>query len=117
MRAFLVAALFVSFGAAAQSPGPVDLDRPGALEALQKDNPAHYQTVMERVKAVGGETCESAARIYRTQPEQRTAACRSRQLRTSFPAQTRERIHVGDALYVITIYLDPKTYKLSRAGR
>ncbi|HET9653147.1 MAG TPA: hypothetical protein VFP36_13190, partial [Usitatibacter sp.] len=75
------------------------------------------QAVIERVKAIGGETCESAARIYRTKPEERRAACRSRQLRTTFPAQTTERIDIGDAHYVITVYLDPKTYKLTRAGK
>lgn len=117
MRALLAAALFASFGAVAQSPGPINLDDPGALEALQKGNPAHYRAVMERVKTVGGQTCESAARLYRTQPEQRSAVCRSRQLRTSFPAQTTERIPVGGAVYVITVYLDPSTYKLSRAGK
>jgi hypothetical protein len=113
MRAMLIMFTLAAFAANAGIPAkPVNLDKPGALEALEKENPDHFRTVMERVRAVGVETCESAARLYRTQPEQRRAACRSRQLRTTFPAQTTERIRVDQSIYVITVFLDPSTYKI-----
>ncbi len=31
------------------SIGVIDLDKPGALEALQRDNPKHYEAVMKKV--------------------------------------------------------------------
>jgi hypothetical protein len=31
----------------ARSPATINLNEPGALEALQRDNPAHYQTVRQ----------------------------------------------------------------------
>ena len=117
MRTISMLVAVAAFAANAQvlPDGPVNLDKPGALEALQKDKPSHYRAVMQRVHAVGSETCESAARVYRTKPDEVTAACRSRSLRTSFPAQTIERVRVDHTLYQITVYLDPTTYKLARA--
>ena len=41
-----VSVLLVS-AAIARSPATIHLNEPGALEALQRDNPAHYQTVRQ----------------------------------------------------------------------
>ena len=53
--AVLALALTASSGAWAAAPkaGPViDLDRPGALEALQRSNPAHYAKVRQIMDGV-----------------------------------------------------------------
>lgn len=53
MTRFLVIAVVVLFGVADEMVGDrpvawiVDLDEPGALEALRRDNPSHYKKILE----------------------------------------------------------------------
>jgi hypothetical protein len=66
MARLLVAAVLVSLwtsGAAAADVAPrrlVDLDKPGALEALQQSNPTHYEKVR---RIIDGVISQSDARV------------------------------------------------------
>ena len=44
---FVFLSIILVSQANARSPETINLNEPGALEALQRDNPAHYQTVRQ----------------------------------------------------------------------
>ena len=98
----------IAFAAQAGSigiSGPVvDLDKPGALEALQRDNPRHYDAVMKQVEAAQTvQYSENGLRnlgLFRV-PEAPIAF--GGNVMPSLPAQTRLRIDVEDVTYAITV--------------
>lgn len=104
MRTWIVVALFAAFGfqAAGAPSQSVDLDRPGALEALQRDRPAHYAKVldmMEKVQAVPF----SAKGQHNLRLEVQKPDVTRRRIETSFPAKTRMTVPVDDTEYKITV--------------
>jgi hypothetical protein len=107
MRTWIVVALFAliaTFGvqAAGVPSQSVDLDKPGALEALQRDKPAHYAKVlemMERVQAVP--LAAEGQRDLRLEVQKPDVT--RRQIETSFPAKTRMTVPLGDTEYKITV--------------
>jgi hypothetical protein len=111
MRTVLLAFLLTSFAASAQFTvlKPVDLDKPGALAALEKEHPDHYRTVLQTVHATQQLNCVVDLKVYRAavagsgDPKK---ACRSHLIRTSYPAQVYLSIPVDRAVYTITTYLD-----------
>ena len=104
MRTWIVFVLFAVFGvqAAGVPSQSVDLDQPGALEALQKDNPAHYAKVlemMEKVQAVPfAERGQHDLRLDVQKPD-----VTRRQIETSYPAKTRLTVPVEGTEYKITV--------------
>lgn len=79
----------------------VDLDRPGALEALKHGNPAHYAKVaeaMDRVQEVPHEANPRQPVFDPGAPD-----FTRRDIRTSFPAQTTIAVPVEDTLYQVTV--------------
>jgi hypothetical protein len=106
----LAAALLASMAANAQT---VNLDRPGALAALEKERPDHYRTVLMTVRATERMNCAIDLRAYRAGDGK--GACRSHLIRTSYPAQVALWIPVGDAQYTITAYLDRSFDRISPA--
>ena len=104
MRTWIAIALVAAFGVqAAGVPSPsVDLDKPGALEALQREKPAHYAKVlemMEKVQAVPfSEKGQHDLRLELQKPD-----VTRRQIETSFPAKTRLTVPVDDTEYKITV--------------
>jgi hypothetical protein len=112
MRTWIFIALFAAFGVqAAGAPSQsVDLDKPGALEALQKNKPAHYAKVretMDKVQAVPfSEKGQHDLRLEVQEPD-----VTRREIETSFPAKTRLTVPVDDTEYMITVVYtkDPAT--------
>jgi hypothetical protein len=80
----------------------VNLDAPGALEALKQDRPAHYEKVveaMDRVQAVPySETAVYSLRLDVLKPDPTR-----REIETSFPAKTRLTVPVEGTNYLITV--------------
>ena len=110
MRMMLAAALLASLGANAET---VNLDRPGALAALEKERPADYRTVLMTVRATERMNCAVDLRAY--QAGDRKNACRSHLIRTTYPAQVALFIPVGRTQYTITAYLDHSLDRVSPA--
>lgn len=116
MRALLVAALFTALGAQAQPIGKtVDLDKPGALAALEKSNPHHYQAVIKRVSQVEHMNCAPSPGLLRAQRPAEHARCRSYLIGTSYPAKVHLFIPIEQSQYVITAYVDPALDRLMPA--
>jgi hypothetical protein len=80
----------------------VNLDAPGALEALKRDRPEHYEKVfeaMDRVQAVPySEKGVHDLRLDVLKPDPTR-----REIETSFPAKTRLTVPVEGTNYLITV--------------
>jgi hypothetical protein len=114
MRKYLAVAFFVPFAAQAQLHRipTVNLDKPGALAALEREKPEHYRTVVNTVRAAERMHCGvdwKALQVGDRNP------CRSHLIRTSYPAQVFLSIPFDDAVYGVTAYLDTSLDRLSRA--
>ena len=79
----------------------VDLDRPGALEALKHDKPAHYAKVAEAMDRVQEVPHEASPRQPLFDPGAPDFTRRS--IRTSFPAKTTIAVPVDGTLYQVTV--------------
>ena len=113
MRAILVTALFIAFGAQAEGiPRTIDLDRPGALAALEKQRPDHYRAVVQTIRAAEKMHCGIDYRLLRTGDRN---PCSSYMIRTSYPAQVSLSIPVDESRYVVTAYLDTSLDRVSPA--
>lgn len=104
MRTWIVVALFAAFGvqAAGVPSQSVDLDKPGALEALQRDKPAHYAKVLEMMEKVQAVPLAAEGQRDLRLEVQKPDVTR-RQIETSFPAKTRMTVPVDDTEYKITV--------------
>lgn len=98
VRALLFAlALCVATNAAAYRT--VDLSEPGALEALQHDNPRHFAQVSEILRRVPRLEPRSVEGWMRARFDARDVNYSHRQLRTSYPAKTILSFVLDDTRY------------------
>lgn len=101
--ALVVSALSVA-AADPRVPRVIDLDRPGALEALQRSNPAHYDKVRKIVAGVGAQRDPDVPRWI-----QANFAGRDVQyapiVMTSFPPQRRLAFALDDTRYQTVVTL------------
>jgi hypothetical protein len=94
-------------------PQPIDLDKPGALAALQRDNPKHYAAVMKKVDEVQTvQLSEQGLRnlgIYLLPRPDPSGPMGN--LKLSDPAQSRISVFVEGFTYLITVRYtkDPAT--------
>ena len=104
MKAWLgVAALLLSTPALAQKQ--VFLDRPGALEALARDNPAHFVKVQRILQEAPRLPVASVEEWIRVQFDARQVSTPFL-LMTSFPAQTDISFVLDDTRYHARIRVD-----------
>ena len=83
----------------------VDLDQPGAMQKLARDNPAHYAKVEKILSEAPHKPYASMARWIRTEFNA-TYADASNFLRTSYPAQTRLTFVLEGEFYSKVISVD-----------
>ena len=104
MRTLIVIALFAALGvqAAGVPSNSVDLDQPGALEALQQDKPAHYAKVIEMMDKVQAVPFTANGQHDLLLEVQKPDVTR-RRIETSYPAKTRLSVPVEDTEYKITV--------------
>src|SRR5260221_11212462 len=98
---FLASILFATAGAVnIEIPAPesavsprrvafIDLGRPGAMEALAEENPAHYALVVEALDAARYIGCDGTARMFKARGEGGSVACTDAMLMTSYPPKKR----------------------------
>jgi hypothetical protein len=103
MRKLLSVVLWAALAVqAANPPHAVDLDKPGALEALKKDKPDHYAKVLEamdKVQAIPySPKGQHDLRLEIGKPDPT-----GRSVETSLPAKTRMTIPLDDVRYRITV--------------
>ena len=83
----------------------IDLDRPGAMEALARDNPAHYAKVEKILSEAPYRPFGSVAGWIRTEFQARDVDT-SHLLKTTYPAQTRLSFVLDDKHYTKLIRID-----------
>jgi hypothetical protein len=84
----------------------IDLDKPGALEALQRDNPRHYEAVMKKVDqaqtvAYSDKGLHDLGLFPRIDPDDPMGL--GPDLKLSSPAQSHITVIVEGTLYAITV--------------
>jgi len=107
MRWFAAALLFAGC-AFAQAPQPwraVDLDRPGALEKLERDNPTHFAKIEKILAEAPQRPFESVARWIRTAFDA-TNVDTSHFLKTSYPALARLTFTLDSQQYTKVIRIE-----------
>jgi hypothetical protein len=113
VRSILLAASLVALGAQAQGvPQTIDLDKPGALAALEKAKPDHYRAVIERVSQVERMNCAPAPGMLRAKRPAEHERCHAYLIGTSYPAKVHLLVPVEQSRYVITAYVDPSQDRL-----
>jgi len=83
----------------------IDLDQPGAIEKLARDNPAHYAKVEKILSEAPYRPFTSVARWIRTEFNA-TDVDASHLLKTSYPAQTRLSFVLDGETYSKVIRID-----------
>lgn len=102
MRILSMLVFAITTAAAFAAANSVNLDAPGALEALKRDRPVHYEKVveaMDRIQAVPySEKSVHDLRFDVLKPDPTR-----RKIETSYPAKTRLAVPVEDTKYLITV--------------
>ena len=98
----LIAAVALVFAGPAFA---VDLDQPGAMQKLARDNPAHYAKVEKILSEAPHRPYSSVARWIRTEFNA-TAVDASHLLKTTYPAQTRLSFVLDGEPYSKVIRID-----------
>ncbi len=83
----------------------IDLDRPGALEALERDNPAHFAKVQKILQEAPRRPLSSVQGWIRTEFDARDVAA-PYILRTSYPAQANLSFVLDEVRYHAVIRID-----------
>ena len=117
--AIALAALMIAGGSNAS--GPIDLDVPGKLEAIERDNPDHFAKIERILTEVPRQppSEKSVAEWMRTQFQTRDVQY-SDLVMTSLPPKKRLRFSLDDTSYVKIVTLSWQarvTPALDRAGR
>jgi hypothetical protein len=102
--AVLVMFFVVSCMAVGRSGAIIDLNRPGAFEALQRDNPAHYQKIQQIMAGLSGRPDADVPRWIRTSFDARDVSY-APILLTSDPPQRRLSFALDDSRYQAVLRL------------
>ena len=102
MRSML-ATLTLSFTALAAASPVVNLDAPGALEALRAANPAHYDKVVAALDAAQLQPCETLGHLLKTKLDAEDVHCQSALLMTSLPVKRHITFRLDDVTYMSNV--------------
>jgi len=81
----------------------VDLDSPGVLERIEKEDPQRYERIRGVIKAAEMQPCETLPKILRTQFRAELGICAGYGILTSYPAKIHVTFSLEDTLYVINV--------------
>jgi hypothetical protein len=105
MRAWLFAIGLIASTCSAVGESWTDLDRPGAMAALERENPSHFAKIERMLHEAPAQSVTSIPRWMRIQFDAKDVQTRSL-LKTSYPPQTRVSFVLDNARYSKTIYVD-----------
>ena len=105
MRTWLFAIGLIGGTCYAAGESLVDLDRPGAMAALERDNPSHFAKVERMLREAPAQSFMLIPRWMRTQFDAKDVETH-KLLKTSYPPQTRVSFVLDNARYSKTIYVD-----------
>lgn len=106
MRAIFLAFVLATFAshAAAQEPY-VDLNRPGALDQLARENPSHYRQVVEITRVAADVSCETALKMMPV-PAANRMECMALAIMTSDPPKRRITFQLDRVRYGLIVTLN-----------
>lgn len=115
LRVFAAALIMVA-AFSAEAVSEVNLDKPGALEALKRDKPAHYSKVMEAISKAQAIQVDAAptsqnANIAPNDPRWKGATA----VLPSDPAKKRLAVRVGDVTYRVTAHMTEHPGQVEKA--
>jgi len=102
MRIVVTAIVLGMVGSSYAAPKPeriVNLDRPGSMEAIEKENPEHYRKILEVIKTAEAQPCETLPKILKTLDVMDTK-CRPYAILTSHPPKIHLTFTIGNVGYV-----------------
>ena len=109
MRTLLLPALIAAGVGLVQAATPairtIYLDTPGAFEALERDNPAHYRKVVEMIQIAGEVSCEKLPQLFKVQFAASAARCHNMLVLTSDPPKRHLWFVLEDTGYVTNVVL------------
>ena len=117
MRLAIAAALIMVAAFSAEAvASEANLDKPGALEALKRDKPAHYAKVIEAISKAQAIQVEAAptaqnANIAPNDPRWKGATA----VLPSDPAKKRLAVRVGDVTYRVTAHMTEHPGQVEKA--
>ena len=108
MRHATALAAALSFAATFAAAGPtreVNLDRPGALDALSDSNPAHYARILVILRVSQMESCEHLPQVLKTSEGLAIGdvRCDSFTLLTSYPPKRHMTFVLDDVRYTSNV--------------
>ena len=108
MRAIAILAVAVSLASSAAPPTKaVDLNRPGVLEGIEKQDKPLYERIHGVLKAAEMEPCDTLPKVVQTQFRANLETCRGHDILTSYPAKIRVSFRIDDTLYSSNV-IQPK---------
>ena len=102
MRSML-ATLTLSFTALAAASPVVNLDAPGALEALRTSQPVRYARVIAVLDAAQLRPCETLPMLLKAKVGAEDVRCNDALLMTSYPAKRHVTFRLDDVTYVSNV--------------
>jgi len=115
MRAIAICVLAVCLDAAAGGPPArsVDLDRPGALAAIERQDKPLYERIQGVLKAAEVEPCDTLPKLVQAQFRAGVETCNGYEILTSYPAKIRVTFRIDDTLYASNV-IQPKIIATAR---
>jgi len=103
MRIALIALCASSGLAGAQTL--VDLDRPGVLDSIARDNPARYEKITAILGAAAVQPCETLPKLLHADHNVTDTRCSPYVLMASFPPKRQVAFKLDDISYVSNVAL------------
>jgi hypothetical protein len=79
------------------------LDRPGALEALEAENPAHFRQALEFLRAAERTPCKMLPKVIEAKFDPADFSCAPTLLMTSFPPKRQVAFTLDDTRYLAIV--------------
>jgi hypothetical protein len=97
--------LAVSVRAESMAARTIDLDKPGAMDSIQKDDPERYGRIVEILRVSQVEPCETLPRVLKVRFAVASTTCHALQILTSYPPKRHLAFTLGDTGYVTNLVL------------
>lgn len=110
----LLPALLLSTAAAQAATHPVDLDQPGAIERVRRDNSAHYRAIQHILGTAPDLQPRAITGWIRTSYDQKAPPVLL--IKTSYPPRARLEFALDDTRYVTFVTLRNVQPSLQPAG-
>ena len=85
------------------APPAVNLDRPGVLEAIERDDPERYQRILQVLELAQSATCDHMPQVMKVDLAVTSYSCNSAMFLTSLPAKRHLNFTLDGTAYVSNV--------------